>query len=144
MAHVRQHYEQGLKEDPAQEVCEHTLRTASLAQCYQRNVQFSWFCCVFSVILSILVWPSLPFSSVGLSYVPQPLQIFYPTLLYVLVTQPCLTLGDPMDCRPPGSSVHGISQARILEWVAMPSSRGSSQPRDQNQNLCIVGRFFTI
>ena len=42
--------------------------------------------------------------------------------------QSCLTLGDPMDCSPPGSSVHGILQARILEWVAMPSSRGSSQP----------------
>ena len=42
----------------------------------------------------------------------------------------CLTLCDPMDCSPPGSSVHGIFQARILEWVAMPSSRGSSRPRD--------------
>ena len=42
-----------------------------------------------------------------------------------------LTLCDPTDCSPPGSSVHGILQARILEWVAMPFSRGSSQPRDQ-------------
>ena len=40
--------------------------------------------------------------------------------------QSCLTLCDPMDCSPPGSSVDGILQARILEWVAMPSSRGSS------------------
>ena len=49
--------------------------------------------------------------------------------LYVyLVTQSCLTLCNPMACRPPGSSVHGILQARILEWVAMPSSRGSSNP----------------
>ena len=40
--------------------------------------------------------------------------------------QSCLTLCDPMDCSPPGSSVHGILQARILEWVAMPFSRGSS------------------
>ena len=45
--------------------------------------------------------------------------------------QPRLTLCDPMDCSPPGSSVHGILQTRILEWVAMLSSRGSSQPRDQ-------------
>ena len=45
--------------------------------------------------------------------------------------QLCPTLCNPMDCSPPGSSVHGILQARILEWVAMPSSRGSSQPRDQ-------------
>ena len=45
--------------------------------------------------------------------------------------QSCLTLCDPMDCSPPGSPVHGILQARILEWVAMPSSRGSSPPRDE-------------
>ena len=45
--------------------------------------------------------------------------------------QSCPTLSDPMDCSPPGSSVPGILQARVLEWVAMPSSRGSSQPRDQ-------------
>ena len=47
-----------------------------------------------------------------------------------LVTQLCLTLCDPTDCSSPGSSVHNIFQARIVEWVAMPSSRGSSQPRD--------------
>ena len=47
-------------------------------------------------------------------------------------------------CGPPGSSVHGILQARILEWVAMPSSRWSSQPRDQTQVSCIVGGFFAI
>ena len=45
--------------------------------------------------------------------------------------QSCLTLCDPMDCRPPGSSVHGILQTRTLAWVAMPSSRRSSLPRDQ-------------
>ena len=44
--------------------------------------------------------------------------------------QSCLTLCDPMDCSPPGSSVHGILQARILEWVALLSSRESSQLRD--------------
>ena len=49
------------------------------------------------------------------------------------VTQLCLTLCDPTDCSPPGSSVHGILQARILQWVAIPFSRGSSQPRDQTQ-----------
>ena len=49
----------------------------------------------------------------------------------MLVTQSCLTLCDSMDCSPPGSSVPGILQARILEWVAMFSSRGSSRPRDQ-------------
>jgi len=45
--------------------------------------------------------------------------------------QPCLTLCDSVDCSPPGSSVCGIFQARILEWVAMSSSRGSSQPKDR-------------
>ena len=48
-----------------------------------------------------------------------------------------------MDCSPPDSSVHGILQARILEWVAIPFSRGSSQPRDQTWVSCIAGRFFT-
>ena len=48
----------------------------------------------------------------------------------VLVARSCLTLHDPMDYSPPGSSVHGILQARTLEWVAMPFSRQSSPPRD--------------
>ena len=51
---------------------------------------------------------------------------------------------DPMDSSPSGSSVYGISQARTLEWVAISSSRASSQPRDQTQVFCIAGRFFTI
>ena len=61
-----------------------------------------------------------------------------------LVTQLCQILCDPMDCSPPGSSVHGDSQARILEWVAMPFSRGSTQPRDQTQVSHIAGRLFTV
>ena len=60
------------------------------------------------------------------------------------VTQSCPTLCDPMDCSPPGSSVHGILQARILEWAAIPSSRGSSWPRNWTWVSCIAGRFFTI
>ena len=62
----------------------------------------------------------------------------------VLVTQSCLTLCNPRECSPPGSSVHGISQARILEWVAIPFSRGSSRPWDQTQVSRIAGRFFTV
>ena len=50
-----------------------------------------------------------------------------------LVVQSCLTLCDPVDYSPPGSSVHGILQARMLEWIAMPLSRGSSQPRGWTQ-----------
>ena len=82
------------------------------------------------------------------------------------VSQSCLTLSDPMDCSPPGSSVHGIFQARvlewgaidfsvmnytvhgilqarILEWVTFPFSRGSSQQRYQTQVSCIADIFFT-
>ena len=62
--------------------------------------------------------------------------------LAVLISQSCLTLCDPTDCSRPGSSVHGILQARILQWVAIPFSRGSFQPT--NPSLYIAGRFFTI
>ena len=55
----------------------------------------------------------------------------------MLVPQLCMTLCDPMDCSPPGFSVHGILQARILEWVAIPFSRASSQPRDRTWVSCI-------
>ena len=58
------------------------------------------------------------------------------------VVQLCLTLCDPMDCSLPGSSLHGIFQARVLEWVAISFSRGSSQPRDWLSH--IAGRRFTI
>ena len=63
-------------------------------------------------------------------------------LTCVLVVQLCPTLCDPMDCSPPGSSVHGILQAGILEWVAIAFSRGSSRPRDWTQVSCIAARFF--
>ena len=63
----------------------------------------------------------------------------YPSYLIFLLCcvcakslQSCLTLCDPIDCSPPGSPIHGNLQAGILEWVTMPSSRGSSQPRDRN------------
>ena len=55
----------------------------------------------------------------------------------------CPALGNPMDCSLPGSSVHGILQARILEWVAIPFSRGLSRHKDQTRVSCIAGRFFT-
>ena len=58
------------------------------------------------------------------------------------VPQPCLTLRDPMDCGLPG--IHGILQARILEWVAISFSRGSSWPRDRTRVSCIAGRCFTL
>ena len=55
-----------------------------------------------------------------------------------------LVVSDPIDCSWPDSSVHGILQARILEWITIPSSRGSSPSRDQTQVSCIAGRFFII
>ena len=61
----------------------------------------------------------------------------------VLVAQSCPTLCDTMDCSPPGCPVHEIFQARILEWVAISFSRGSSQPRDRTRVSCTTGRFFT-
>ena len=62
----------------------------------------------------------------------------------MLVTQLCLILCIPMDCSPPGSTVHGILQARILEWVAICFCRGCSWPRNWTQVSCIAGEFFTI
>ena len=64
----------------------------------------------------------------------------------VSLTQSYMTFCDPMDYSPPGSSVHGILQARILEWVTISSSRASSHPRDQTRNSCVfalAGKFFT-
>ena len=68
----------------------------------------------------------------------------WPNDRYVcLVAQFCLTLCNPMDCNLPGSSVHGVFQARILEWVAIPFSRGFSGPRDRTHVSCFAGGFFT-
>ena len=63
--------------------------------------------------------------------------------VYVLAAQSCLILCDPTDYSLPGSSVHGILQARVLEWVAIPLVRGSSQPKDRTQVSHIAGRLFT-
>ena len=60
----------------------------------------------------------------------------------LIVTWLSLTLCDPMDCNLPGSSIQGILQARIPEWVAMPFSRGSSQPKDGTQVSHMASRFF--
>ena len=61
-----------------------------------------------------------------------------------LVGQSCLTLYNPMDCSPPGSSIHGILQARTLEWVAVSFSRGSSWPRNRTGSPTFAGGFFTV
>ena len=65
-------------------------------------------------------------------------------IVCMLVAQSCLTFCDPMDCSPPDLSVHGLLQARILEWVVIPFSTGSSQPRDQTWVSRIGSGSFTI
>ena len=65
------------------------------------------------------------------------------SLCVCLVARSCPTLCDPLDCSLPSSSVHGIFQARLLEWVTISSSRGSSQPRDQTRVSWTTGGFFT-
>ena len=60
----------------------------------------------------------------------------------VLVTQSCLTLCNTMDCSLPGSPVHGLLQAKTLEWLASPFSRASFRPRNQTRVSSIAGRFF--
>ena len=69
--------------------------------------------------------------------------LFYYVCMGAQSLESCPILCSLMDCSPPGSSVHRILQARILEWVAMPFPRGSSQPWDQTQVSCIEGGFFT-
>ena len=105
-----------------------------------------------------LIQPSpLPLPSEFIFYLPLPVSLHSNPLnhaadvalvagicLKVLVAQWYLTLCDPMDYSPPGSSVHGIVQARIVEWVAISYSRGPSWPRDQTQVSCIAGRFLTV
>ena len=66
------------------------------------------------------------------------------TACLCLVAQSCPTLGDPVDCSPQTPLSMGILQARILAWVAISFSRGSSRPRDQIYISCIAGRFFTV
>ena len=82
-------------------------------------------------------WSLLKFAGLFICYTPDLGANF--VVCACSINQPC----DAMDCSPPGSCVHGILQARILEWVAMPSSRGSSQPRARAQVSCIAGGFFT-
>ena len=88
------------------------------------------FCCSMRLQV-ILEYPIMVFLNLDFpSFLPLPLFFLFKTGMHAKSLQSCLVLCDPMDCSPPGSSVHGILQARILEWVDIPSSRGSSPPRD--------------
>ena len=96
--------------------------------------------------------PCLPHSLLGTSSpylleaeVQRPVTLpFLHSCHLLLVPQSCLPLCDPMDCSPPGSSVHGTLQARKLEWVAISLCRGSFQPRDRTCVSSLAGGFFTI
>ena len=88
---------------------------------------------ILSILLSGFPSDQCRVNPWGLSYSPK-----------VLVSQLCLTLHYLMDCSPPSSYVHGILQARIVEWVAIPFSRGSSQPRDRTWVSLTAGRFFMV
>ena len=68
----------------------------------------------------------------------------YCVCVCVLVAQSRLTLCDPMDCSSPDFSVHGILQTSVLEWIAIPFSRGTSQPRDWTLVSCVAGTLFTV
>ena len=91
-------------------------------------------------------WPSV--LQAASSPTSQALCVLHPAYHFSSVkceiAQSCPTLCDSMDCSLPGSSVHGIFQARVLEWVAISFSRGSSRPRDRTQVSCIVDRCFTV
>ena len=91
--------------------------------------------CFHSIIL-------LFFYSFFWTFVFSGMTLLFSVFLVTQVTK-CPSLVTPMDCSPSGSSVYEISQARILEWIAISFSRGSSWPRNWTQVSCIVGRFFT-
>ena len=114
---------------------------------------FFWNSLAFSMIqLMLAIWPLglLPFlnptwtsGSSQFTYCwSLAWRILSITFLVGEVAQLCLTLCTPMDCSLPGSSVHGIFQARVMEWIAISFSRGSSWPRNQTRVSRIVGRHF--
>ena len=108
-------------DDMQSEVPQETLLIDNVAICKQMSVLFCLFD-YFSNLVSVCVC----------------------VCVCVLVAQLHLTLWNPVVCGFPSFSLHGILQARILEWVAIPFSSGSSRPRDQTQVSHIAGRVFTI
>ena len=99
--------------------------------------------CPLWLQIHLLYFQGLPF--LGLAYSSyfclNPLLSREKKKVKVLVTQSCPTLCDPIDCSLPGCSVHGILQAKILEWVAISHSRRSSQPRDQSGPLTLQADY---
>ena len=111
-----------------------------------------FFLCIFylpNVLKYLFCWLSAFSTRTESLHGKELFLCFTPPCVWQLCTVPraCaqsrLTLCDPMDCSLPGSSVHGIFSARILEWVAISSSRGSSWPRTEPSSAALAGRFFT-
>ena len=97
----------------------------------------------FTSRYTLYYWENCTSRSIDLRYMCTYLWVLL-SVWVCIHAQPCPTVCDPMDCKLPGSSVHGISQARILEWVAISFSKGSSWPRHWAPVSFIAGRFFTI
>ena len=107
---------------------------------------FLWTCFTLNTLVLFLkrlglflLYPQYSYRNQELTFIH-----YYNLSEWVIVAQSCLTLCDPTVCSLSVSSVHGILQARILEWVAVSFSRGSSQPRDQTRVSCIAGRRFIL
>ena len=107
-------------------------------RCWQFYLWFSAFTKtslnIWKFTVHVLIKPGLEILSITLLSCESEIE----------VAQSCLTLWDPEDCSPSGSSIHGIFQAIILEWVVISFSRGSSQPRDQIQASRTAGRHFNL
>ena len=105
----------------------------------ERGICISMFIAVLFTITKMWKQPKCPLQMNGYG------DIYIKCIkVKVSLAQSCSALCNPMNCSPPGSSVHGILWARRLEWVAIPFSRRSSQPRDQTRVSHIAGGFFTI
>ena len=101
-----------------------------------------WWCRGTQACNQEMLWLIKNLESLGQSIIT-PLHLWKESEM--LITQSCPTLWDPMDCNPSGSSAYGILQARILEWIAIPFSRGYSWPRDRTHiscSPCMAGKFF--
>ena len=109
--------------------------------CFWLNLRYITLALKLSFHLGFLPLPS---HHSFLTLINSYYKSLHSVVVVVLVSQSCPALCDPMDYSPQGSPVHRILQARILEWVATPSSRGSSRPRDRNWVSCIAGRFLTV
>ena len=117
----------------------HLLNSFPLSHCL-----FCFVKCHLTIFMWPFFWLPIPSHWCICLFFYQYHTVLITVKVKVLVTQSCPTLCDPMNCSPPGSSVHGILQARILEWVAILFFRESSQPRDQTWVSRIADRFFTI